>query len=981
MRITFFLDPLSLTAVLFLFFLQTSTQAYAQGLKLTGRVVDSTDSSPLMGVNVSLRRPDDPASSIQGTTTDRDGRFELTISGRQNIEIRISFVGYRPIIRSVNQAQWTGPGHSLGDLRLPRQIGQLSEISVNEWATPVEQKGDTTDIRADSYKVAENSDAEQLVRKMPGITVENGQIQAQGEQVKRVMLDGQEFMGNDATAALRSLPADVVERIQLIDRMSDRAQFTGINDGNTEKTLNIITKTGLDNSKFGKMYAGIGTGAGANEASPRYMSGYSVNLFKGKKRVTLLGLANNINQQNFSSQDLSSLSEPDPMPWRTMIGNAMPGGFGRGMMGGGGGAAANFQSGQQGGISETRSFGVNYSDSWDKKGKMSASYFFSDGLNDQDTRLDRNFFVQDGIQQQYQEVGGNNSATLSHRLAMRIEFNPDTSNSIVISPRFNASRRRYSQNFAGLNFGSGALGLSADSISRTDVDQRDTSYNLGLNGELVWRYKFPVRGRTFSMTINGDLSRQDATRGFQSDNRIWLISGYSDSLIDRLTDIGSSQNRVDLDLAYTEPVGKNGLIEMSYAPRITESEASQWADGKDLTSGIYSVRDSVLSNAFENRIVVQGGTLRYRYNIERFEWTFGARYQMADMRSQQTYPINQDIPVAFYNWLPSAMIRYNITKTANLRFFYRTNAQFPSLSQLQNLVDVSNPLQLRKGNPNLRQTVSHTIGGRIREAKPSQGVSYFLFAMLNVFNDQIVNSTTLALADTTLQSNGSPIVLGRGAQLIQPINRDGGRNFRIFLNYSRPVKSLKSNLNINAGTTSGTTPSLVNGLENRALNTNYNSGLSLNSNISKELDFSVGYTLNYNRVRYSLQPNQNNDFFTHSGSFRFNYIPVPALIVSSDLMVNAFSGLGDDFNQQIWLWNVGAGYRFMKDKRGELRWSVFDLLGQNNSITRNATETYVEDIETRLLQRFHMLTFTYNLRHFGQRPEPPSRGSRGGGLK
>jgi hypothetical protein len=729
------------------------------------------------------------------------------------------------------------------------------------------------------------------------------------------------------------------------------------------------------------MYAGIGTGAGANEASPRYMSGYSVNLFKGKKRVTLLGLANNINQQNFSSQDLSSLSEPDPMPWRTMIGNAMPGGFGRGMMGGGGGAAANFQSGQQGGISETRSFGVNYSDSWDKKGKMSASYFFSDGLNDQDTRLDRNFFVQDGIQQQYQEVGGNNSATLSHRLAMRIEFNPDTSNSIVISPRFNASRRRYSQNFAGLNFGSGALGLSADSISRTDVDQRDTSYNLGLNGELVWRYKFPVRGRTFSMTINGDLSRQDATRGFQSDNRIWLISGYSDSLIDRLTDIGSSQNRVDLDLAYTEPVGKNGLIEMSYAPRITESEASQWADGKDLTSGIYSVRDSVLSNAFENRIVVQGGTLRYRYNIERFEWTFGARYQMADMRSQQTYPINQDIPVAFYNWLPSAMIRYNITKTANLRFFYRTNAQFPSLSQLQNLVDVSNPLQLRKGNPNLRQTVSHTIGGRIREAKPSQGVSYFLFAMLNVFNDQIVNSTTLALADTTLQSNGSPIVLGRGAQLIQPINRDGGRNFRIFLNYSRPVKSLKSNLNINAGTTSGITPSLVNGLENRALNTNYNSGLSLNSNISKELDFSVGYTLNYNRVRYSLQPNQNSDFFTHSGSFRFNYIPVPALIVSSDLMVNAFSGLGDDFNQQIWLWNVGAGYRFMKDKRGELRWSVFDLLGQNNSITRNATETYVEDIETRLLQRFHMLTFTYNLRHFGQRPEPPSRGSRGGGLK
>ena len=201
MPIPFFQKPLSLTAVLILFSLYSSTEAYAQGRKLTGRVVDSTDSSPLMGVNVSLRRPEDPSSPVQGTTTDRDGRFELIVSGRQNVEIRVSFVGYRPLIRAIAQAQWTEPELSLGDLRLPRQIGQLSEISVNEWATPVEQKGDTTSIRADSYKVAENSDAEQLVRKMPGITVENGQIQAQGEQVKRVMLDGQEFMGNDATAA------------------------------------------------------------------------------------------------------------------------------------------------------------------------------------------------------------------------------------------------------------------------------------------------------------------------------------------------------------------------------------------------------------------------------------------------------------------------------------------------------------------------------------------------------------------------------------------------------------------------------------------------------------------------------------------------------------------------------------------------------------------------------------------------------------
>jgi hypothetical protein len=466
-----------------------SVSAQAQFV-VKGSVQDAAAKLGLPGVNV-VASPVFDSTQITGTTTNAKGEFELKLNRPGPYVVRLSFVGYVTRVERIRVPREGGPVQ-LAPFLLQDDVKTLGEVRIEGVEQRVEQRGDTTEIRADAFKVNPDADAEQLVRKMPGITVENGQVQAQGEQVRRVLLDGQEFFGDDATMALKNLPAEVVDKIQLIDRLSDQAQFTGFNDGNTEKTLNIITKTGLDNSRFGKVYAGYGT-------DNRYMTGGNVNFFKGSKRITLIGMANNINQQNFSSQDLGGLSSSVGRP----VGGGRPGG-GRP---GGGGETANFLTGQQGGISATQALGINYSDNWGKKGKMSASYFVNRSDNTQESSIARQFFLADGIGQLYNEQNKGETVNLNNRLTSRIEYNIDTNNSIIFTPRVSWQGRNQLTVFDGFTTTRDGLPINS-TLNEQQTDNR--SWNV--NGDLQFRHKFARKGRTISLNVNGDVNSQNGLR-------------------------------------------------------------------------------------------------------------------------------------------------------------------------------------------------------------------------------------------------------------------------------------------------------------------------------------------------------------------------------------------------------------------------------------------------------------------------------------
>jgi hypothetical protein len=351
----------------------------------------------------------------------------------------------------------------------------------------------------------------------------------------------------------------------------------------------------------------------------------------------------------------------------------------------------------------------------------------------------------------------------------------------------------------------------------------------------------------------------------------------------------------------------------------------------------------------------------YRLRGKQGMLSVGANYQNAQLASEQTYPVAQDVKYSFNSILPNGMYSYRFDNKANLRIFYRTNTNAPSVNQLQGVINNSNPTQLSTGNPNLKQDYSHYLSVRygVTNAKTAQNI--MLYLNLAYSNNAIVQSTFIADKDYELAKG---ITLFRGSQLTKPVNLDGLFNVRTFISYGIPISKIKSNLNFSAGLNYAKNPNLINDINSFTNTYGINSGLVLSSNVSEKVDFTFSYSPTYNLVRNSVQTTLNTNYLFQNTSIKINWLFGKGFLLQSEVLNQAYSGLGSGFNQNFTLWNAGFGYKFLKKQAGELRLNVFDLLKQNNSIARNVSTAYIEDARSQVLTRYFMLTFTYNLRNF-----------------
>ncbi|MFM8436917.1 MAG: carboxypeptidase-like regulatory domain-containing protein, partial [Candidatus Kapaibacterium sp.] len=306
---------------------------------------------------------------VGGAVCDAKGRFFITNlpDGLHTLSIR--FLGYESVKKRVRLQ--AGDTLRLGTMRMTQASVTTDAVEVEAVQTRGEQKGDTTEFNARAFKTDKNASAEDLVRKMPGVEVDNGQVKAQGEQVRRVLVDGKPFFGDDAATTLKTLPSDIIDKVQVYDQGSDQAQFTKFDDGERNKTINVVTRPDKRNGIFGKGFAGYGT-------DDRYNAGGNVNLFNGDRRITVLALSNNINEQNFAIQDLVGMMGGGGS-WMRMAGRSMAmfstsGGSrmaGMGSRGGGGGS--DFMISPSDGISRTHGVGVNYQDQFGKSVAVTGS--------------------------------------------------------------------------------------------------------------------------------------------------------------------------------------------------------------------------------------------------------------------------------------------------------------------------------------------------------------------------------------------------------------------------------------------------------------------------------------------------------------------------------------------------------------------------------------------------------------------------------
>jgi hypothetical protein len=902
-------------------------------VQIKGQVIDSKDNSALPGVNVLLISQSD-STKLLGTSTDINGDFSLDNIERGNYLMRISFIGYEKEEKMIYAYQ---PIVQAGTFKLKPSAVQLKTMNVEEVQVRVEQKGDTTQFNADAYKTNPDASAEDLVTKMPGVTIENGTIKAQGENVKQVFVDGKQFFGNDPNAALKNIPAEVISQVQVYDRMSDQARFTGVDDGNSNKAINIITKPGKNNGQFGKAYAGYGT-------DDRYNAGTTMNFFNGDRRITLLAHTNNINQQNFSDEDLMGLGGG--------------GGQWRGAAGGGWRRMSpemeNLMVNQQAGIAATNAIGLNYSDSWGKKLNVSGSYFFNNSNNDLRSDLTRSFFASGGTNDLiYNENNNALNSNYNHRVNFRLEYNIDSVNSLILTPRISL------QNNRGRSFMDGAFLYDNDfteSLTSNDVNTSGMGYNIS-NG-ILFRHKMKKDRRSFSVNLDKEFKENDIRRNQYSSNIIALLNDTS--IIDQQTFQFSTARTISSNVVYTEPLGGKSVVQFNYTPSYSESVSARENKLVD-PNGEYTILDSLLSNKFDNLYFTQRVGSIYRLNDAKTNFSIGANYQNAVLSGNQTFPDDLNVSRTFNNILPEAMYNYKFSETTNMRLRYRTYTGAPNVNQLQNVINNSNPLMLSTGNPDLNQSYTHSLFTRYGITNVKKGKSFFIFFFGNYTQDFITNETIIPRSDTTLADG---ITLSRGMQLVRPVNMDGHWNNRVFLSYGLPISKLKSNLNFNSGVSLLRSPGLINGQVNFANNYGINNGLTLGSNVSEKLDFTIGYNANYSIVKNSLLKQSDNNFFIQTSSFKVNWLFGKGFLINSNLSHTMIQGLSANFNQNFLLWNASLGYKFLKDKSLEVKATVFDILRQNRSINRSVTEVFVEDIQTNVLSRYLMFTVTYNVRKY-----------------
>lgn len=955
-----FYKTVLLTGILFSV---AATTASSQTFYSVSGVVSDETGQPLPEANVALFTAADTLL-LRGTPTSQDGAFTLRRIPEGSYNLSVSYLGYRSAMIPIKVTDKDLSGLII---RIQKEPIEMDGVEITARPDPVQVRGDTTIFTAAAFPVREDAVAEDLIRRMPGFTVEDGRVHAQGEEVRQVLVDGEEFFGDDPGIALRNLPAEIIRQIEVFDQAGEQAEFTGFSDGETIRTINIITRGGIRDGHFGRANASLGT-------DERYLGGGNINLFSGARRISLLGLTNNINQINFSSDYLAGVAQASQTDSRrgSRGGGGGPGGGGRSGGGGSGGGSGewggpdntgNFLIGEQQGINTIHSFGVNYIDRWNDSWRVSSSYFFNKSANTNDRTLERQFLEDETIGDRYFENALSSSENYNHRFNARIEYTIDPLRSLIIRPRFDLRYDQSAQDLAGSSIGVPVPGVSspAQLLNETYYAYDSDNFRYDLNNSILYRRRFDTQGRTFSVFL---LTRADSRTGEQLQEGESRYYDEADAFFrvvtdDQNVDLHTWNRILSANIQYTEPLNSRSQLFFGYSPSLELSHSERSVFRLDEETNRYDNPDWRLTSLYDNREFSHRPSAGYRLRGDGFHFNTSIAWQHTSLEGEQVHPYTSETGRTFSSLLPRAMLMYRFSESTNIRFMYHTRTRTPSVTQLQDVIDVTNPLLWTGGNPDLKEQYIHRFIIRYQTINTGKQTSLLAFANVNYTQDYIGNRTVYAGQDITLEDG---LVLERGMRLITPEQTGNAWDLRTFVNYSLPVRFIRSNLNFNTGIRYRELPTIIDDERNTGYQTDLDGGMILNSTISREVDFTLSYNAGYRFVRNSLRDELDDDYYTGRAAIRFSLLPWPWLVLESDLNVLHYEGLSDEFNRDIFFWNASVGYRFLSNRAAQLRLTVADILGQNSSINRVVTDIYIQDIQSDVLTRYVMFTLSYNFR-------------------
>ncbi len=824
----------------------------------------------------------------------------------------------------------------LGNVIVNDKSKVLAEVILAAEAPPVTMINDTIQYNAGSFKVQPNASVEQLLKKLPGVKVEkDGTVKAQGETVNRILVDGKEFFGNDPKVATKNLPADAVDKVQVYDRQSEQAQLTGFEDGNSEKTINLKLKKDKKKGVFGK----INAGAGNNE---RFEGKFNVNSFKGARQFSAIGMGNNTNAEGFSFMDILNFT----------------GELARMQRGGGGNLNINMSGevaaslgmnagGWNSGINTAWGGGLNYNNIIGTKLDFQGNYFYNRFNPNSESDIRRQYFSSDSTWYYDQHALADNLSN-NHRFNMNLLYQLDSMNSIRIIPSLGLQR---TNNQSRTDYTT----LSGNEIRTNQGFSDNQSENKGFTfrNEVIWRKKFARRGRTFSLSLQTSLNESEGNANLNSINNFYTPLGvplFSDTLNQKNYTISDLWG-YNLRAVYTEPLWKRSLLEFSASRSNTKSTAEKLTYDYNKTNAKHDQLNDSLSNDFSNTYSYTNAGLRIRNQRKKFNYSLGVSWQNAELEGKIISGTKDSlIRKSFTNFLPNARFQYNFTKFKSLTLNYLTTTTQPNISQLQPVPDNSNTLNIRTGNPDLKQEYNHVLRANLNLINPYKNKNLFLFFTLQTTRNKIVNYDSI----TQL-----------GVKYTKPVNVNGVYNMNGNISYSMPVRFLKGTLEISSTAAQFKTKQFFNKAGNEIKMLTLGPDIRLDMNPTDKLNVGLGAGISYNKTKYSLQSALDNEYLSQEFNASADWQLPAKFFLATDFVYTVNSQRAAGFNKKVPMWNASLSRQVGKFNRGEIKFSAFDLLNQNIGITRNTNNNYIEDRRVMTLRRFFLLSFTYSLSKTG----------------
>ncbi|NII85994.1 MULTISPECIES: outer membrane beta-barrel protein [unclassified Pedobacter] len=904
---------------------------------ISGKVINAKDKKPVDFATIAVKSLKD-SSVVASGQTNPDGSFSFKAIAPGKYRIYSAFLGLKTATKDIEVAK---AAVNAGEIAMSDDGVDLKTVNVTA-TIPIVVKKDTVEFDAKSIKVRENAVVEDLLQKVPGIEVaKDGSIKAQGETVTKVKVDGKEFFGNDPLLATKNLPADMVDKIQVIDELSEQAQFTGIDDGTRNKILNITTKNGMKHGYFGNSTVGYGS-------NDRYDASLNVNKFDDDRQISFIGQFNNVNKQNFGQGG--------------GVGNGFGGGGGgRGGFGGGGGGNSG---GGGGGITTTNAAGLNFADTYKDGTQFQASYFFNKSTADiiQDSHI-QNLFG--GSTTDVTQNLNNTTDRTNHRFNFMVDTKINPSLSIKIQPNL-----AYTET-DGNNFNSYTRILS-DGSTIGEQHNTTTAATPTISNNLLVRKSFKRRGRTLSLNVNTSINDNDGTNQNYRLDHITENGVKRDSLTNQLNNTNSHAISNTTRVVYTEPLNKTLSVEFNYQNGYSNSDSQRDVFNYNPLTLQFDLVDNTFSNIYNNRTLTNAAGFSFTTTEKKYNWNIG-------VAAQQTNRVNTNLTTGlkrtqnFINITPSAQFRYNFSNRKRLFINYRGSTTQPSIDQIQPIPDNTNSQTRYVGNPDLKPSFNNQLRINFNNFNIESG--RFFFAGLNLTQ--------------TFNSIGNTVVpIGGGLQQVSYINVNGVYAGNANATWSLPLMAeRKLTLNISGNgsysrNVNFIAPNASTQLVKNVTNSyTISNGYKLVTNVDK-FDLTGGITGSYTNSTFSAQQSANTQYYTINPSFNVSYVFPANIRLAMDIDYFRNFGGGDLYNQEYTIINPYISRQFFKN-RATFKFSVNDALNQNTGISRTTSGTSITDLNYNVLKRYYMFSFTYSLTRIGGRNmsgdmQMPGQGGDGG---